>query len=101
MARRRPHPSRHLAPARPVGGGVCAAGRGRAGAGVPRMSTLDSWTGAAEIAENVRAGRWRATEVFEAALDRVAARNGILNAFTDVTADRARARAAAIDAGAE
>ena len=36
----------------------------------------------------------------EAALARIERHDPILNAFTDVTADRARARARAIDAGA-
>ncbi len=39
-----------------------------------------------------------ARAVVDAALARIGARNGVLNAFTDVTAERARARAAAIDA---
>ena len=39
-----------------------------------------------------------ATSVTEAALARIAKHDSILNSFTDVTADRARARAKAIDA---
>jgi aspartyl-tRNA(Asn)/glutamyl-tRNA(Gln) amidotransferase subunit A len=50
------------------------------------------------IAAAFRAGEASAAEIAEAALARIAARNGALNAFTDVTADRARARAAALDA---
>jgi aspartyl-tRNA(Asn)/glutamyl-tRNA(Gln) amidotransferase subunit A len=56
------------------------------------------WQSAAEIAGAVAAGRVSATEVTEATLARIAARDGVLNAFTDVTASRARARAAEIDA---
>jgi aspartyl-tRNA(Asn)/glutamyl-tRNA(Gln) amidotransferase subunit A len=50
------------------------------------------------IAAAFRAGEVSAAEIAEAALARLAARNPVLNAFTDVTADRARARAAALDA---
>jgi aspartyl-tRNA(Asn)/glutamyl-tRNA(Gln) amidotransferase subunit A len=49
------------------------------------------------IAAAFRAGEASAAEIAEAALARIAARNPVLNAFTDVTADRARARAAALD----
>ena len=42
-------------------------------------------------------GSTTARAVVEAALGLIAARNGVLNAFTYVTAERARARAAAID----
>jgi aspartyl-tRNA(Asn)/glutamyl-tRNA(Gln) amidotransferase subunit A len=50
------------------------------------------------IARAVAEGATTAAAVMEAALGRIAALNPVLNAFTDVTADRARARAAAIDA---
>jgi aspartyl-tRNA(Asn)/glutamyl-tRNA(Gln) amidotransferase subunit A len=53
---------------------------------------------AARVAADVAAGRRRATDVLVQTLERIAARNPVLNAFTAVTADRARARAAAIDA---
>jgi 1-carboxybiuret hydrolase len=53
---------------------------------------------AGEIAEIVRWGAASAREVAEAALTRIAARNPSLGAFTDVTAARALAKAAAIDA---
>jgi AtzE family amidohydrolase len=46
----------------------------------------------------VRSGAARAGDVVEAALARIEARNGALNAFTAVTAERARRSAAAIDA---
>jgi AtzE family amidohydrolase len=54
--------------------------------------------GAAEIAEAIRAGRASASEIAEAALARIAAGNPRLNAFTVLTADRARKSAATIDA---
>ncbi|MBY6262751.1 AtzE family amidohydrolase [Azospirillum sp. 412522] len=53
---------------------------------------------AREIAAAVRGGSLSATAVTEAALDRIARLNPVLNAFTDVTADRARAEAADLDA---
>jgi aspartyl-tRNA(Asn)/glutamyl-tRNA(Gln) amidotransferase subunit A len=52
---------------------------------------------AAEIAADVAAGRRRATDVVTQTLERIAARNPVLNAFTAVTAERALTRAAAID----
>ncbi|MCB1332613.1 MAG: AtzE family amidohydrolase [Roseivivax sp.] len=54
--------------------------------------------GAAEIAAAVKARRQTARSVTEAALADIAARNPRLNAFTDVTAARALARADQIDA---
>jgi hypothetical protein len=53
---------------------------------------------AAEIAAAVRGGRLSTTDLIEAALARIAAVNPRVNAFTTVTAERARARAAALDA---
>jgi aspartyl-tRNA(Asn)/glutamyl-tRNA(Gln) amidotransferase subunit A len=52
---------------------------------------------AAETAEAVRGGRTSAKAVTEAALARIAARDPALNAFTDVTRDRAIAEATRID----
>ena len=49
-------------------------------------------------AEKEVAGRGRVGKVTRAALQRVAARNPVINAFTEVTAERALAEAAAIDA---
>jgi AtzE family amidohydrolase len=57
----------------------------------PETSTLD-------IARAVTAGEVSAVAVIEAALARIEKLNPLLNAFTDVTAARARKRAAAIDA---
>lgn len=53
---------------------------------------------AASIAAAVAAGTLCAGEVTEAALLRIAERDGVINAFTDVTAERARSEAAQIDA---
>src|SRR5215468_1873415 len=53
---------------------------------------------ALDIASAVATGEVTASAVIEAALARIAAHNPTLNAFTDVAAERARARAAAIDA---
>lgn len=53
---------------------------------------------ASEIASAVAGGKMSALAATEAALARITQHNGILNAFTDVTADRARAKARAIDA---
>ena len=58
---------------------------------------MDAWASAAEIAEAVASGRTKATVVVEATLARIAARDAILNAFTAVTAERALAKARAVD----
>jgi aspartyl-tRNA(Asn)/glutamyl-tRNA(Gln) amidotransferase subunit A len=59
---------------------------------------MTAFTGATEIAAAIASGRTSATAVMTACLDRIARLNPVLNAFTAVTADRARAKAAAIDA---
>src|SRR6202140_4669149 len=53
---------------------------------------------AAEIAAGVTGRKITALSVTEAALARIARHDSVLNSFTDVTADRARARARAVDA---
>jgi 1-carboxybiuret hydrolase len=53
---------------------------------------------AAEIAQAVSGRKMSALEVTEAALARIKQRDTVLNSFTDVTAERARERAKAIDA---
>jgi AtzE family amidohydrolase len=53
---------------------------------------------AADIARGVASRRMSALSVTDAALARIAKYDPILNSFTDVTAERARARARAIDA---
>ncbi len=55
-------------------------------------------TSAFEIAAEVRAGRLRATDVLEAHLANVAARESEIHAFNTVTADEARRSAEAVDA---
>jgi hypothetical protein len=56
------------------------------------------WATAQDIAAAVAGGIVSAEAVTEAALDRIAALNPVLNAYTDITAARARAEAAAVDA---
>ncbi|UPY37547.1 AtzE family amidohydrolase [Sediminicoccus sp. KRV36] len=53
---------------------------------------------AADLAAQIRAGTRRAADVLEERLADIAARNATFNAFTEVTAARARAEAAAVDA---
>ncbi len=62
------------------------------------MTANPTGLSAAEIAQAVAARKLSALSVTEAALARIAAHDKVLNAFTDVTADRARAKARAIDA---
>jgi 1-carboxybiuret hydrolase len=57
-----------------------------------------SWASAADIARAVSRGEMTAVDVIEATLRRIAERDRALNAFTAMTADRARKRARAIDA---
>jgi 1-carboxybiuret hydrolase len=57
-----------------------------------------AWASAADIAAAVAAGRVTAVAVIDGALARIAARNGKLNAFTAILAERARAKARALDA---
>jgi 1-carboxybiuret hydrolase len=61
------------------------------------MRGIDSLS-AAEIASAVRVRKLSALNVAEAALARITARDAVLNSFTDVTAERARAKAQAVDA---
>ena len=62
------------------------------------MSKDLSWATSAEIAQAVGAGQASALGVIDDAFARIEERNPTLNAFTAVTADRARAKARAIDA---
>ena len=57
-----------------------------------------TWSSGADIAKAVASGTSSALFVIDAALAGIAARNPTLNAFTMVTAERARAKARAIDA---
>ncbi|HEX3441254.1 MAG TPA: AtzE family amidohydrolase [Pseudolabrys sp.] len=61
------------------------------------MSKDLAWASAAEIAQAVTSGAASATRVVDDALARIAKLNPTLNAFTAVTAERARAKAQAID----
>ena len=54
---------------------------------------------AAEIARAVSTGKVKASAVVEAALARIKAAEPTVNAFTDIVAERAKKRAAEIDAG--
>ncbi|MCK1738620.1 AtzE family amidohydrolase [Bradyrhizobium sp. 138] len=61
------------------------------------MTTKPEMT-AAEIASAVASRKMSALDATEAALARIKQHDTILNSFTDITADRARAKARAIDA---
>ena len=54
------------------------------------MSALD-------IAQAVRGKKFSALSAIEAALARIATHDSVLNSFTDVTAERAREKARAVD----
>jgi 1-carboxybiuret hydrolase len=62
------------------------------------MTEISIPTTAADIAQAVQRKKISALDAAEAALKRIATHDPVLNAFTDVTADRARAKAKAIDA---
>lgn len=64
----------------------------------PVMTPDGTWLPASDIAKAVAAKKISAVTVTEAALARIATHNPVLNAFTDVTAERARAKAKAVDA---
>ena len=55
-------------------------------------------THATEMAAAVGSGRMRATDIMTACLDKIGRLNPVLNAFTAVTAERAMAKAAELDA---
>ncbi len=62
------------------------------------MTGLDPFAPAWKVAEAVASGSVSAESAVRSALDRLAAVNPSINAFTDVTADRALTQARAIDA---
>jgi AtzE family amidohydrolase len=62
------------------------------------MSAHSEWLSAQEIMRAVSARSISAVSVTEAALARIAQHDPVLNSFTDVTAERARAKARAVDA---
>jgi 1-carboxybiuret hydrolase len=64
----------------------------------PDLVMTEPWLSAEEIARAVGTRRVSAASVTEAALARIALHDQVLNSFTDITADRARARARAVDA---
>lgn len=68
------------------------------GSGVTDPGAIAPDATALEIAAAIRNGAISAAAVTEQALARIAQRDGSYNAFTAVTADRARSEAAAIDA---
>lgn len=59
---------------------------------------VDPYLSAQEIAAGIRAGSFTAEAVTRAALARIEAVDSVLNAFTDVTAERALVEARAVDA---
>src|ERR1700738_3404402 len=62
------------------------------------MSANGNGPSASEMPQAVTGRKMSAVSVTEAALARIAKHDPVLNAFTDVTADRARAKARAVDA---
>src|SRR6266567_8925341 len=64
----------------------------------PVSTQPDSVMTAQEIAQAVANCKMTALAATESALARIAKHDSVLNAFTDITADRARAKARAIDA---
>src|SRR4051794_34969189 len=62
------------------------------------MQANGDWLPASEIAHAVLGRKMSALAAVDAALARIAAHDPVLNSFTDVVAERARARACAIDA---
>src|ERR1700687_5020070 len=63
----------------------------------PVMTADSDGLAAAEIASAVSGRKVSALSVTEAALARIAKHDSVLNSFTDVTADRARAKARSVD----
>ena len=59
---------------------------------------MNSWSSATEIARTIASGTTTAVAVTQAILERVANLNESLNAYTEVTAERALSEAATIDA---
>jgi len=64
----------------------------------PVVNTNGEWLPASDVAKAVASKKVSALAVTEAALARIAQHNPVLNAFTDITADRARTKARAVDA---
>src|SRR5262249_45994103 len=70
-------------------------------ASLPPDVAMTALPSASEIAKAVTSGKLSALEVTEAALSRIKQHDSMLNSFTDVTANRARAKALEIDAAIE
>src|SRR4051794_16598619 len=64
----------------------------------PASMPPDQIMTAQEIAQAIAGGKMTALAATEAALARIAKYDSVLNSFTDITADRARAKARAVDA---
>ncbi|MEH2531193.1 AtzE family amidohydrolase [Bradyrhizobium sp. AZCC 1588] len=62
------------------------------------MTVNSDGLSAQQIAQAVAGGKLSAIDATEAALARIAKYDSVLNSFTDITADRARAKARAVDA---
>jgi aspartyl-tRNA(Asn)/glutamyl-tRNA(Gln) amidotransferase subunit A len=62
------------------------------------VTGFPAWPSVTELADSVRRGERKATEVLDEALDRIAAGNEALNAFVHLDAAMARASAEAVDA---
>ncbi|WP_028351883.1 AtzE family amidohydrolase [Bradyrhizobium murdochi] len=62
------------------------------------MTVNSDGLSAQQIAQAVAGGKLSALDATEAALARIAKYDSVLNSFTDITADRARAKARAVDA---
>jgi 1-carboxybiuret hydrolase len=64
----------------------------------PAMTSSLDGLSASDIATAVKSRKLSALSVTDAALARIAKRDPVLNSFTDVTSERARAKASAVDA---
>src|ERR1700759_2762370 len=70
----------------------------RPGASSPDLAMSAATLSASDIAKAVASQKLSALQATEDALARIAQHDGTLNSFTDVTAERARAKARALDA---
>ncbi|HET7491608.1 MAG TPA: AtzE family amidohydrolase, partial [Bradyrhizobium sp.] len=63
----------------------------------PETTSSRDGLSALQIAQAVKSGKLSALDATEAALSRIAKYDSVLNSFTDITAERARAKARAVD----
>jgi 1-carboxybiuret hydrolase len=63
----------------------------------PEITSSRDGLSALQIAQAVKSGKLSALDATEAALSRIAKYDSVLNSFTDITAERARAKARAVD----